>query len=147
MAAVTLPAVGGSCLGLAPDGVAASTLLTEPAASDVVDDHPVIDVKVPHSVPDLHDLPARFVAGDDAAVSLSTTAGVLPVDRPDVAATDGRRPHPEQDLTGARVGTSMRTCSTVLSPGSRSPRMMLTVPGASRGADECPIGLQPLGME
>jgi hypothetical protein len=77
MAAVTLPAVGGSCLGLAPDGVAASTLLTEPAASDVVDDHPVIDAQVPHSGPDLHDLPARFVAGDDAAVSLSTTAGVL----------------------------------------------------------------------
>src|SRR3954451_21921733 len=70
----------------------------------MVDDDPVADRQLPAGGADGDDLPARFVAGDDPLIRLGSAAEVLAVDRTDVAAADGGRPHAEQDLPGPRFG-------------------------------------------
>ena len=102
MAAVALPAVGGPGRCGAADRVADAALVAGAAAGDVVDRDALADLERRHPGPELDDVPAGLVAGDDALVGLGAVAEVLAVDRPDVAAADRRRTHPQQHLPGSR---------------------------------------------
>jgi hypothetical protein len=75
--------------------------VAEAATGDVVEDHPVADTEAPATGADLDDPAARLVAGDHVLVCLRPVAEVLAVDGADVAATDRRRLHVDQDLAVA----------------------------------------------
>ena len=104
MASVALPPVRGAEGGVAPHGIPATALVAHPAAGDVVDDDAVADAQSPSARPHVHDLTTGLVAGDHALVGLGAVPEVLTVDRPDVAAADGRRAHPQQHLPRSGFG-------------------------------------------
>lgn len=103
MAAVALPAVGGPEVAPAADHIAVLAFVTDAAAGDVVDHHPVARLESLAARPDLFDPAARLVACDHALVALRAFSQVLPVNGPDIAPADGGCLHPHQYLAPSRL--------------------------------------------
>ena len=101
MAAITLPAIGGAILRRAGDHVAFATVVAHTAAADVVEDHAVAFLEAFAAGTQLHDLPARLVAGDHTLVAFGAVPQVFAIDGANVAATDRRRFHLDQHLAVA----------------------------------------------
>src|SRR5208337_797370 len=104
VAAVTLPAVGRPAAAPTTDHITVVALVADPAPGDVVDHHSVTGPELLAARPHLDDLPARLVTRDHALVALGALAQMLAVDRPDVAAANGRGLHPHQNLAVAGFG-------------------------------------------
>src|SRR3954462_5152102 len=80
--------------------------MTDAAPGDVVEQHAIAGTKARAARAGCDDLATRLVSRNHAAVCLGPSAGVLAVDRADVAAADRRRLHAHDDLSVARHGVS-----------------------------------------
>jgi hypothetical protein len=65
----------------------------------MVNDYPIPLLEQLAPGPGLHNPAARLVTGDDAAITLRAFAKMFPVNRANVAATDGASLHREEELT------------------------------------------------
>ena len=87
--AIALPTVGTPVFFVgAGDHVSTPTIVTDSAAGNVVDDHPVVQIKAPTAWANFYDLTTGLVAGNHSLITLRPFPEVLVVDATDIGTTD-----------------------------------------------------------
>jgi hypothetical protein len=92
----------------------------------VIDNDPIALRKTTTTRPDLYDLTAGFVTGDDSLIAFGTSAEVLVINAANVGTTNGGRLHSEQHfaMSRTRYGQGAKL-DFVLSGQKRGPHTLL----------------------